>query len=352
MLTVVLQILKIIGLILLVLLGLILFVLLLVLFMPIVYRVQAKQEPSFEKPQISVKVRWLFGLLRGRFLYPDPGNIVVKVLFFTVYDSAREHAEDATDTAGAEDTVGMETTTDTADAADAEATAMTEVSPEAGSTPAGSAQATESPAADQPSSAENSTPAAQSGSPEQTASTESTPAEETADSSTAADTADSAEAAQSLDDKIETKIEKIKYTFHSTCDKIKDVRENFSHYKEIWDDPDTQAFLRHALKRVGRILKGLRPRKLQADVRFGTGSPDTTGYVFAVYGMLSPYLGRHCLLTPDFDEAVVEGEALIAGHVMICQILWQALLLILDRKFWKLLSAAKGTEEKPDKHRR
>ncbi|MBR1771160.1 MAG: DUF2953 domain-containing protein [Lachnospiraceae bacterium] len=326
MLTVVLQILKIIGLILLVLLGLILFVLLLVLFMPIVYRVQAKQEPSFEKPQISVKVRWLFGLLRGRFLYPDPGNIVVKVLFFTVYDSAREHAEDTTDTAGAEDTVGMETTTDTADAADAEATAMTEVSPEAGPTPAGSAQATESPAADQPSSAENSTPAA--------------------------DTADSAEAAQSLDDKIETKIEKIKYTFHSTCDKIKDVRENVSHYKEIWDDPDTQAFLRHALKRVGRILKGLRPRKLQADVRFGTGSPDTTGYVFAVYGMLSPYLGRHCLLTPDFDEAVVEGEALIAGHVMICQILWQALLLILDRKFWKLLSAAKGTEEKPDKHRR
>ena len=85
MLDIILKILCVLGIVLLVLLGVVLVTLLLVLFFPVSYRLQGKKN-SRELTALA-KVSWLFGLLRLRYCYPEPGNIVVKLLCFTVYDS-------------------------------------------------------------------------------------------------------------------------------------------------------------------------------------------------------------------------------------------------------------------------
>ena len=90
--TVILSVLRIIGLVLLILLGIILFLLLLILFMPIVYRIRGEKQ---EEIKAEAKVRWLFGLLRVSFVYPDPGQLQVKVLCFTVYDSTPKEPDGA-----------------------------------------------------------------------------------------------------------------------------------------------------------------------------------------------------------------------------------------------------------------
>ena len=91
MLTILFKILGILGILLLVLLGIALTVILLVLFFPLCYK--ASGQKSADEMRFSVKVRWLFGLVRIFYDYPQPGKLLAKVLFFTVYDSSNERKE-------------------------------------------------------------------------------------------------------------------------------------------------------------------------------------------------------------------------------------------------------------------
>ena len=94
MLDVVLQILSVLGIILLVLLGLLLAVMLFTLFFPVIYRVSG--EGNGKDFSLDAKASWLFGLLRVRFAYPDPGKFKVKALWFTVFDSEEASSETKT----------------------------------------------------------------------------------------------------------------------------------------------------------------------------------------------------------------------------------------------------------------
>lgn len=80
MLTILFKILGILGILLLVLLGIALTVILLVLFFPLCYK--ASGQKSADEMRFSVKVRWLFGLVRIFYDYPQPGKLLTKVLFF------------------------------------------------------------------------------------------------------------------------------------------------------------------------------------------------------------------------------------------------------------------------------
>lgn len=309
--TVLLSVLRIIGLVLLILLGIILFLLLLILFMPIVYWIRGEKQ---EEIKAEAKVRWLFGLLRVSFVYPDPGQLQVKVLCFTVYDSTPKEPDGAGSDESAKEAVspiGSHERTENNDTA--VNTGRTDVTENADVT----GNADDNISADDNESAE-----------------ENRKAQEHAEAWREVE-------ARLRREKPESKFDKIRYTIRSTCDKIKDTWENISYYKEVLTDNETRQLLDHALLRMGKILKSIRPRKLEGNLLFGTGSPDTTGYVLGVYGMLSPFVGNSFLLTPDFEDKVLEGRIYIAGHIMLVKILWQGILLVLDKKLWHFISKVK-----------
>ena len=77
--------------------------------------------------------------------------------------------------------------------------------------------------------------------------------------------------------------------------------------------------------------------KLKANVIFGTGSPDTTGYTFAIYGMFSPKLGKNVCVTPDFTAQVLEGTFYAKGHITVINVLVNVYALVLDKRL-KLLN--------------
>ena len=85
MLAIILKLLSILGIVLLILLGVGLITLLLILFFPIGYCIDGVKDP--QTTRLKIKVRWLFGLLRGGVIYPRPGQLVVKLLWFTLFDS-------------------------------------------------------------------------------------------------------------------------------------------------------------------------------------------------------------------------------------------------------------------------
>lgn len=330
MLTIILKILGILGILILVILGLALLLLMLVFFVPVTYRVKADRKPCSdvgsgtgttgdEEPgeyvtRIVARANWLFGLLRVRFLYPEPGTVTVKALGFTLLDSGV-----TTEQAGgrAKDKTEEKTEENKAEAKE-EAKTESKIK-------TGSKNETES----KPETRSKAT-------------TEEKAEDRTEDRRNAEDKAVKGDTPK------RNPLEKIQYTLRKICDKIemicekiKEVYGNISHYKEIFLCEDNRGLINHAFRRLDRILKSIRPRKLHADIRFGTGSPDTTGYAFGVYGILCAGPGRHVILTPDFERAVLEGEIYAAGHITVFTVLWHGLWVALDKRLWELVSKLK-----------
>ena len=292
MLTILFKILSILGILLLILLGIALVIILLVLFFPVCYKVSGKK--TAEEMLFDAKMKWLFGLVRVTYSYPVPGKLLTKVLFFTVYDSSEKEKKSApgedTHTAPKKDLTE-----------EAQETSRTSVSSDAS----------------EPS--DTSVTSGQTLLPSDTDMAKTDPATDTEASG-----------------KIAGFFEKIRYTIRKICDKIKYILENISFYRELWNDPDTKGLLQHVGKRIGHILKRLRPRKLKMNARIGTGSPDTTGYLYGIYGMILPKLGKGVCITPDFEQAILEGDLKASGHFTIACVLFHSARLLLDKRLQQL----------------
>lgn len=294
---VILRILSIIGILLLALLGLALLLLLLALFFPVTYRVEGEKSP--DSLRLSAKADWLLGVLRVRYAYPEPGKVTVKLLWKTLLDMSPGKGDDAEEgAAGSEPARGA--------SSDAEA--------EAGSEPAREVS----------SDAE-----AEAGS------------EQAREASSDAEAETGTEPPQTFFSRIFEKIKKIKYTILEIYDRIKEIWENISYYIALLQDENTAGLWSHVKMRTGKVLKNIRPRRIRANVTFGTGAPDTTGYVFGVYGMLSPFLGSRVCVTPDFTQAILEGDFDVSGHITVWTCAWNALRLLLDKKLHLFLKKMK-----------
>lgn len=313
MLDVILQILSVLGIILLVLLAVLITVLLLVLFFPVVYRVRGMKDT--EHMELAARADWLFGLLRLRYAYPEPGKLTVKLLWITVYDSSDKREEEGQKEAPAAAQMENVESGEQALAEETISSKETETEEEPAPKPQEHIQEHTEGSQDEQESDDQEPDDREPEAPEKSK--------------------------QKIFAKISEKITKLKYTIKTIYDKIKRIWQNISYYMELLNDEDTKLLLSHAKLRLCKIIKSIRPRKLKADILFGTGAPDTTGYAYGVYGMLMPFLGSSVVVTPDFQQAVLEGRFQASGRITLAVLLWQALRIALDKKLWQLLNKLK-----------
>ena len=315
MLDIILKILSVLGIILLVLLAILLVAVLLILFFPITYKIFGKKKA--EEMQAYVKANWLFGLLRVRFFYPDPGNIIVKILWFTVFDSSKTAKEE-------------KAKEEASDANSDEKTSGKKSASEKNSSQENSAKST-------PTSNDTNSQIEKL----ELSEVDGIQTEDTKETSQNSGNEQANPAKQTLSERILAKYEKIKCTILKIYDKIKDIAENIAFYKALFQDEQTVGLLNHALSRLGHILKSIRPRKLKGEILLGTGSPDTAGYAYGIYGMASAWLGNGICVTPDFTQAILEGEIYGAGHITVFKLLWHSLRVVLDKRLQLLIHRIK-----------
>lgn len=314
----ILYILSIIGIILLVLLIVILVILLLVLFFPITYRFYGSKS---EDISIQFRTKWLFGFFRVHYLYPDPAIFKIKVLWHTLYQKkipSDNHAEDAETQISAKERDTRKSSSDSA--SQKETTAKR--------------------------NQENA-----SVSLHEEVSCESVSGDETVNTNKDASVENTAESlTDTSSNKILKKIEKIKYTILNIYDKIKEIWKNISYYADLIQEQNTKVLFQHVTMRVGKIFKSIRPRHLKANIVLGTGSPDTTGYAYGLYGMLSAALGPEFIVVPDFEQAILRGELQFSGHITIWVLLINALKLFFDPKLHLFIEKFKaGMPKKNEK---
>jgi hypothetical protein len=281
----ILKILSILGITVLVILGIIILLLLLVLFLPIFYRIKADKDA--ESFSVNIKASWLFGLVRLKGSFPNPGNITAKVLFFKVFDTAET-----------KNSVDRKT--------------------------------------EKPSEASESAQNVEKGADKAPYDNASYKEQNTASDNVSEAEPDKNNEKKSIKDIITDKYRNILYTIHNLYDKIKGVSEDIDFYKNLLSEDNTVELMKHAVKRLKLILKNIRPRRLRARVVFGAATPDITGYVYGIYGMFASALGRRVYLTPDFCNEIFEGNVYASGHITVFTVLFNAGMVVFDKKL-KLL---------------
>ncbi len=369
MLDMILQTLSIFGIILLVWLALFLTIIVLVLFFPVTYRFCGRK--GDEGIRCLVKVKWLLGIFRIRYQYPEPGHLTVKALCFTLFDTSLsgDHLEDEEQAAGD----GTENRRKEKKGNKAKKTKANKKNVKENKPKKKKGKDTFIDSEKEVARAEDNWGESNQNTQDERASYDEdreydgrregrswqvredtggaalAEANETvkdigagqASSSEDTDTESDCRDSASGESKIFLKFQKIKYTICRMYDKIKKIWKNISYYMELLREEETKQLFAHVLLRGGKIWKSIHPRHMKVNILFGTGTPDTTGYAYGAYCMLTSAIGPELCVTPDFERAVLEGEAEVSGHIVIWVFVWNGIKLCLDRKFRRFLKKLK-----------
>lgn len=361
MLHILLLILKIIGIVLLVILGLLVLLLAVILLVPVVWRAEAASGGRWQDIRAHGRITWLLGLIGTTFEYADgTSGYQIRIAWKKLGEHGAEKTppeaegpahetepeagmpapESAPEAAAAgPDTPKPETSTAGPDTPEQEASAAETDTPKQEASTAASGQAAQQTPA-QASGAENRAEAvvteAVQEEEERPQSAESASGRDERHAGENQKNAENVEKAApkkkknkkpSAGDPETEKIgpdafakriaKKIKCTFQRFCDKITLLREKKDKAADfLTDDTHVRAF-RKGKTELMRLLKRLRPRRLQAEMHFGFSDPGLTGRALAALAILYPFTGDHMQITPDFEQSVLEGSIRVRGRIFL-----------------------------------
>lgn len=288
MISVLLTILKIAGIVILVLLGSLLTILLLVLFVPVRYTITANRNVTDEVPiRARIKVTWLLHILNMLFSYPEAAYLRVRVFCFTIFRS------DQPKDSGKKSDKNSE-----------------ESKPEATSSVPKETEAIKEPEKERISTAE-------------------------------AEQEENKPTRRSFFKKLISLLKNIKYTIIKIYDKIKHIFRNIRYYLKVIQSETFKRAFGVCKSQIFDVLKSVRPRKVKGNLHIGTGDPASTGQILSVYGMLYPLIGNNILITPDFEQQIVEGDLFIKGKITVFKLLKAAWKIYFNRDIRRVLKLLK-----------
>lgn len=285
-LTVLLLILKILGIVLLVLLGILLAFLLIVLFVPVRYQGSGYREEGDPVPvHVQLKVTWLLHLVRVSFIYPEEAFLKVKVLFFQILP-AKEKKKKASNKKEAD---GKKPKTD-----------KKEVGSDVSDTTSDQKISDEGNAADE-------------------------------------DGGDDRRTLLDFVRKLFSAIRNIKYTIRKIYDKINHIIHNIRYYIKILQ---TESFKRAFVlcrEQLLRLMKIVLPRKVSGTFTIGIEDPAATGQILSIYGILYPLIGDSITVIPDFEKPVMEGSFRFKGKITAFTLIRIAAKIYFDKDLKRVI---------------
>lgn len=138
------------------------------------------------------------------------------------------------------------------------------------------------------------------------------------------------------------KFEKIIFKITGIYDKIIHIWNNIEYYISVFEEPDTKSLLKDAWISVSKILNSVKPQKFRLYAEVGFDYPDTTAKVYGYYCMVMPWLSDDIVLTPVFEEKIIDAEIYISGKIRLITILINGLRIVFDKRLKPLLKKIKN----------
>lgn len=130
--------------------------------------------------------------------------------------------------------------------------------------------------------------------------------------------------------RIKVFLEKLKFSFQSFCDKLKNI-QNIAEEKKAWlEDEENQASLKLLWKQTGRFLRHVCPRGGKGSVTFGFEEPYLTGQVLSASALIYSFFEGNLEICPVFDDTVFEAEGSFKGRIRAGYLLWLGLGILRD----------------------
>ncbi|MBQ6992973.1 MAG: hypothetical protein IJN64_00545 [Lachnospiraceae bacterium] len=308
MLTVVLTILKWIGITILMLLGILIFILCLILFVPIRYKADGFYKDSY---QIRARVTWLFHFISFSLEYEkeQPFRMKLRILGISIFDNLKK-----------KDKKSKKTNRNT--------------SPEI--VAASKEEQNSSEAVKEITKAEKTTIQGQDTVELKDISISETTVDEDMGVNREVDEFTFIQKVKLAFSKAIGIFRNIKYTIRRICDTIKELKDNITYYIELLKKDSTKAAFVACKKQLLRIFKNLRPQKFQVNLYVGMDDPATMGDILGVWGMLYPIHQGYIDLCPNFEQAVLEGDFYCKGRITVYIYIWTILIVLFDKDIRRL----------------
>ena len=298
MISVILTILKILGLILLILLGILILVVCLVLFIPVRYRIEGDYQSS--KATVSSRVTWLLHFVSARILMEYENafslHIAVRVLGIPIFDNKKKAAKKKKKESKEAGYNPEEPSPDGTDTEIQAASTDNSGNSESNNEESASWQRSDLEELELEGTKVRETKGEESEILEsEILETEIEEAEieeaeikevEIEESKNEADKKSLFEKLYIIFGKFMQFIENIQYTFHKLCDTIVKIRDNLNYYLDLLQKQSTTRAIDTCKTQLMRIAKSLSPQKFQVNLHLGFEDPAVLGEILAVWGML------------------------------------------------------------------
>lgn len=353
MISVILTILKILGLILLILLGILILVVCLVLFIPVRYRIEGDYQSS--KATVSSRVTWLLHFVSARILMEYESafslHIAVRVLGIPIFDNKKKAAKKKKKESKEAGYNPEEPSPDGTDTEIQAASTDNSGNSESNNEESASWQRSDLEELElegtkvRETKGEESEILASKILESEILETEIEEAEikevEIEESKNEADKKSLFEKLYIIFGKFMQFIENIQYTFHKLCDTIVKIRDNLNYYLDLLQKQSTTRAIGTCKTQLMRIAKSLSPQKFQVNLHLGFEDPAVLGEILAVWGMLYPFHQGRIDIVPEFGQTILEGDILLKGKISLFVYLKVALILFFDKNIKQLIKQIK-----------
>ena len=353
MISVILTILKILGLILLILLGILILVVCLVLFIPVRYRIEGDYQSS--KATVSSRVTWLLHFVSARILMEYENafslHIAVRVLGIPIFDNKKKAAKKKKKESKEAGYNPEEPSPDGTDTEIQAASTDNSGNSESNNEESASWQRSYLEELELEGTKVRETKGEESEILEsEILETEIEEAEieeaeikevEIEESKNEADKKSLFEKLYIIFGKFMQFIENIQYTFHKLCDTIVKIRDNLNYYLDLLQKQSTTRAIDTCKTQLMRIAKSLSPQKFQVNLHLGFEDPAVLGEILAVWGMLYPFHQGRIDIVPEFGQTILEGDILLKGKISLFVYLKVALILFFDKNIKQLIKQIK-----------
>lgn len=334
MLSILLLILKTIGIIILVLLGILLLVILMVLFVPIRYRVTAEHGDSFD---LDGGVSWFLHLVHAKYHKSDKSQrIWIRIFGILVYDSSRPHKPKSNKTYNKHSKKNKESNHTVykkeESAYDEKKEESSDIQKEK--------SADDEIGYDEKIHDENMQNSINHGKSMSDGSSYDI-SEEKSKKDTVKDSAKESNCIvvktyKRIKEKVINFFQNIKNKIRVGIQKLLNIKNKARLILDfIRDDINKEGF-HSTYESLKKLLKHILPKKVRSRLIFGTGDPSSTGLALGLFGILYSIYGDKLQLTPDFEKKIFEGSHYVKGRIRIWSILIIVIKLLLDKRFNKL----------------
>ncbi len=129
----------------------------------------------------------------------------------------------------------------------------------------------------------------------------------------------------------------IKLKSENITDKLKKLYDIYSLVKVFFQDENNKLGLKYGYNNLKGLLRHIKPRKVIANIEFGTGDPSSTGQILGVAAVFMGIYGNSVKIIPDFENEVIIGDFYCRGRIQSLVLLIIGIKVIRNRNIKTLI---------------